>query len=717
MTAAPPPGGSSTPALYSTRITHVRTEPVERRSVHTGYFWHVDLDALPRLPRPLGPFARFRGEDHLDGAPDEDLRHRVDRFLARHGVDLGGGRITAVMNARVLGYVFNPLTVYWCHDPDGRLVCVIAEVHNTYGQRHSYLLRTDRRGRATADKAFYVSPFNDTGGRYRMALPEPGAHLLLDVALHREGHDPFLAVVTGTRMPATTANVLRAQARAPWAPLAVSAHIHAEGIRLWAKGLPVHPRPPHPAHGSTDARRGSTTAPQSSTAAPADRPGGSSPRPDAAVGVPPAPRSLRARASAPVVSALFRRIARMLDAQGTPLHITLPDGSTLSSAGAPDAPQMVVHRPEAFARRVGADGLIGFGEAYMAGDWDATDLASVLTALATRMADLVPPPLQFLRRAYVHRRPSGERNTAGNARRNVSRHYDLSNAFFAAFLDETMTYSSALFARSDAEVGTRGDLPPPEAPPAWPDLAAAQRAKVDRLLDAAGVGPGTRLLEIGTGWGELCVRAAARGARVRSVTLSRRQRDGARQRVAAAGYRDRVRVEVCDYRHVRGRYDAIVSVEMIEAVGHEHWAGYFRALDRLLASGGRIAIQAITMPHDRMLRTCGTYTWIQKYIFPGGFLPSAQAITAVAADAGLRVRGRTSFGGHYACTLRLWDERCAARSRRIDELGFDRVFRRMWHFYLCYSEAGFRSGYLDVQQFVLDRGDGDGPGVDRGPAA
>src|SRR5699024_10426125 len=210
------PQAGAAPALYFTRITHVRTEPMRRRMEHTSYCWFVDLDDLPRLPGPLAALARFRGEDHLDGAPGEGLRARVDAFLGRHGVDLRGGRVTSMMNARVLGYVFNPLTVYWCHDPDERLVCVIAEVHNTYGQRHSYLLETDRRGRAAADKAFYVSPFNDTHGRYGMALPEPGAHLSLNVTLHRDGHAPFIAQVTGDRLPATGANVLRAQLRAPW---------------------------------------------------------------------------------------------------------------------------------------------------------------------------------------------------------------------------------------------------------------------------------------------------------------------------------------------------------------------------------------------------------------------------------------------------------------------------------------------------------------------
>ena len=191
---------------------------------------------------------------------------------------------------------------------------------------------------------------------------------------------------------------------------------------------------------------------------------------------------------------------------------------------------------------------------------------------------------------------------------------------------------------------------------------------------------------------------------VRSVTLSSEQQSLARLRVAEAGHSDTVQIDLLDYRNVDGEYDAIVSVEMIEAVGHQYWATYFRVLDKLLAPGGRVALQAITMPHDRMLQTRNTYTWVHKYIFPGGFLPSTEAIESVTAEhTALRVRERLSMGQHYAETLRLWKDRFAAHSAQAEELGFDETFRRMWHFYLCYSEAGFRSGYIDVQQFVLDK--------------
>jgi len=209
---------------------------------------------------------------------------------------------------------------------------------------------------------------------------------------------------------------------------------------------------------------------------------------------------------------------------------------------------------------------------------------------------------------------------------------------------------------------------------------------------------------VGTGWGELAIRAAHRGATVVTVTISREQQALAARRVAEAGLAGRVRVELRDYRDVDGTFDAICSCEMLEAVGDRYWDGYFRALDRRLAPGGRIGLQTITMPHDRMLATRHTYTWIQKYIFPGGLLPSLTAIeNSLASQTRLRITARTDFGPHYAETLRIWRDRFTAHADEVARLGFDDVLARMWIFYLCYSEAGFRSGYLDVSQLTLAR--------------
>jgi cyclopropane-fatty-acyl-phospholipid synthase len=235
-------------------------------------------------------------------------------------------------------------------------------------------------------------------------------------------------------------------------------------------------------------------------------------------------------------------------------------------------------------------------------------------------------------------------------------------------------------------------------------LERAQLRKIDGVLDYAGVGPGTRLLEIGTGWGALAIRAAQRGADVTTVTISAEQLALAGRRVEQAGVGDRVDLRLQDYREVEGEFDAIVSVEMIEAVGEAYWPTYFATIDRLLAPGGKVSIQAITMAHERVLATRRSFSWIQKYIFPGGIIPSLQSIDeTLAAHTTLRVTERRELRAHYARTLHLWRERFNEQWPQIRQLGFDETFRRMWEFYLAYSEAGFRSGYLGVSQLQLTR--------------
>jgi cyclopropane-fatty-acyl-phospholipid synthase len=381
--------------------------------------------------------------------------------------------------------------------------------------------------------------------------------------------------------------------------------------------------------------------------------------------------ALRAR----IAAALFRRAVRPLD-----VRVMFPDGTVLG-AGGPESPEMRVLRPEAFFHRLGVDAKIGFGESYMAGDWTASDLAEVLTPFAERMATLVPPVLQKFRKIAERTQPPSEENSLEGARANIHRHYDLSNDLFGAFLDESMMYSSALFGPAD-------------------DLTAAQHRKIDSVLDYAGVRDGSEVLEIGTGWGELAIRAAARGAQVTSLTISEEQRALATERIAKAGFSDRVEVKLCDYRESSGQYDAVVSVEMIEAVGASYWPAFYTTIGERLRPGGRFGLQAITMDHDRMLAASRAYTWIHKYIFPGGIIPSVRSIEdGLVANTRLKLAGMREFGQDYAHTLRLWRERFLHRWTDIAGFGFDDVFRRMWEFYLAYSEAGFRSGYLKVHQF------------------
>ncbi len=231
-----------TPALYRTRVTHLRRAPVHHYFEHNSYSWYIDIDDLPRLPWWLRPFARFDPRDHFEGSPDDTLRQRVDAFLAGHNVDLDRGKITALMQARVLGYVFNPLSLFWCHDAGGVLRYVVAEVHNTYQGRHGYLLRADENRAMRVTKKLYVSPFNDVDGHYLVRAARPTHELDVTVSLHRDDQPAFVAALRGTRRPVSTAEIARLQLVAPLAPLMAALSIRVQGIILWLRRVPVVPR-------------------------------------------------------------------------------------------------------------------------------------------------------------------------------------------------------------------------------------------------------------------------------------------------------------------------------------------------------------------------------------------------------------------------------------------------------------------------------------------
>lgn len=390
----------------------------------------------------------------------------------------------------------------------------------------------------------------------------------------------------------------------------------------------------------------------------------------------------RSRMRAAVARWLLRRIAPHV-----PVRVLLPDGTAVgpSQQGLP----VLEILSDRFFDRLGVDLKIGLGESFMAGEWrpgPGHDLADVLTPYAERLLDIVPAWMRRFRRLIEPLHPAHEENHKEGSRSNIERHYDLSNELFQSFLDETMTYSAADFA------GERPD---------FSGLAAAQHRKIERILDFAGVGPNTQLLEIGTGWGQLALQAAQRGATVHTITLSREQAALAQARIDEAGFTERVTIEIKDYRDVEGQYDAVVSVEMIEAVGSKYWPTYFGAVRHLLKPGGRFGLQAITMPHDRMLASAHAYTWISKYIFPGGLIPSLEAIAEHSGD--LHIVDRHSLGLDYAHTLKLWRSRFNANQQHIRSLGFDETFDKMWHYYLAYCEAGFRARHLDVWQLGMQK--------------
>lgn len=372
------------------------------------------------------------------------------------------------------------------------------------------------------------------------------------------------------------------------------------------------------------------------------------------------------------------------------LTVVLPDGACHQFVGAQPGHAAVIRiLDRGFAGRVLLNGDIGFAEGYMAGQWDTPDLPVLLETLVNnydhirKLFDGVP--LMTWVNAISHRL---NRNSRRGSRRNIHAHYDLGNAFYEAWLDPSMTYSSALCAAPGQS------------------LEAAQQTKYAALADMLDLRPGHQVLEIGCGWGGFVEYAARqRGALVTGVTISREQHDYARRRLFAAGLAERTEIRLLDYRDVEGQFDRVASIEMFEAVGREYWPTYFRKVRDVLKPGERAGLQIITIRDDLFDEYDARTDFIQKYVFPGGSLPSEARLAPELARAGLRPSAITRFGQDYARTLAEWAGRFEAAWPAIAraQTGFDARFHRLWTFYLAYCEAGFRSGRTDVIQIGLDK--------------
>jgi len=393
----------------------------------------------------------------------------------------------------------------------------------------------------------------------------------------------------------------------------------------------------------------------------------------------------------PILSRLAWRIASAAGDRVAVGHLVavLPDGSrrTFGDPTADPAAEIRIHDTRALTKLL-VDGETGGGEAYMDGLWSSPDLATLLRWAALNRESLALSAGWFrapaqLRRTLAHRL---RRNTKRQSQKNITAHYDLGNDFYRIFLDETMTYSSAVFESPEQS------------------LADAQRKKYQRMADGAGLVAGQHVLEIGTGWGGFALYAAGeRGCRVTSVTISKEQHALATERVRAAGLEDRVDIQLRDYRDIDGTYDAIVSIEMLEAVGAEYYSTFFDVCDRALRPGGRLSLQSITFPDASYERQLRGANWIQTYIFPGGLCPSLAVIEQATRDTRFLITEVTDIAADYVLTLREWRRRFMEQVGSVRAMGFDDRFIRMWEYYLALSEAGFATGISQDLQIVLEK--------------
>lgn len=371
--------------------------------------------------------------------------------------------------------------------------------------------------------------------------------------------------------------------------------------------------------------------------------------------------------------------------------LTIHDGTETLRVGhfeGDDEPhaEVFVHNPQAYARIL-AGGTIGSGEAYMAGDWSTPDLTTVTRLFCANMRamEAMEARRSWPVRAGLKLAHAMNRNTHDGSRKNIAAHYDLGNDFFRLFLDPTMMYSAAVFDTPDAT------------------LEAASIAKLDEICSQLELQPDDHLLEIGTGWGGMAIHAAQRyGCRVTTTTISREQYEYARQRVNELGLAKQVTVLCDDYRTLSGQYDKLVSIEMIEAVGHDFYSSYFARCSDLLKPTGKMVIQAITISDQRYQQARDTVDFIKRYIFPGGCLPSLAVIADhLARDTDMQLVHLRDITLDYARTLSCWRERFTAELETVRQMGFDEQFIRMWEFYLCYCEGGFRERIISTVQLAF----------------
>ena len=383
----------------------------------------------------------------------------------------------------------------------------------------------------------------------------------------------------------------------------------------------------------------------------------------------------------------FSQVFEMADAMNTGrLDFVLPDGRVFRASGKNSGPvaQVDIHNPEIFARLI-REGDLGFSDAYLDNWWSTPDLQSFMDWVHAENEELYDGfPGMGLVRIFEKIRFWLQSNSKRQARKNISHHYDLGNDFYGLWLDNTMTYSSALFTTGQES------------------LEAAQIAKYASMVDQMGVKEGDHVLEIGCGWGGFAEYAAKeRGLKVTGLTISKEQLDYSKKRIESKGLQDRVNIKLQDYRDEKGRYDGIASIEMFEAVGQKYWPAYFETIKNCLHPGRQATLQIITVQDARWEVYQRGVDFIQKYIFPGGMLPSPNALKAEVQNAGLSVVRSKEFGLSYSQTLRRWHDVFNAKWDQAAELGFDDRFRRMWNFYLTSCAATFESGNCDVTQITI----------------
>lgn len=647
--------------IYTGEVMHVRGQPAKHVLRYPHYFYSFDLDELDELDSVVKRFGYNRfsmvsihDRDYLMG--EGSIKGKLMAFLKDQGAHKGIARIELVTQARYFGWVFNPVSFYFCFKKDGALSCVVAEVNNTFGERHLYLLtKAVKSVKGFVEyrqcKEFHVSPFNNLDGSYTFRFSEPGDRIDVRIILSRAEGDILTARLTGDAVSLDSGNLRSVIRRFPFTTLLTVSRIYKEAFRLFFfRKLRYVPKP----------------------------------EPGSLMTIGRLPATLIQRLSQIIVERVLGTIEKGC------LAVTYPDGS-VKNFGKSDSPDRAEIRVNgySFFSKVLFNGEIGFGESFMGHGWDSPDPVKLIQFFIRHLDvdeenHVAMKTVGLVLNRILNRR---KRNTIAGSMRNICEHYDFGNDFFSEFLDKRLIYSCGIFRKKTDT------------------LEQAQLNKIHRIIEKAGIVKGDHVLEIGSGWGGFAIEAAKRaGCRVTTITLSKAQHDYVQGLIKREHLEKKVNVEIVDYRNMTGSFDRIVSIEMLEAVGHENFASYFNAIERLLKPDGVAVLQVITTMDHHYKDYKRRMDWIQKHIFPGGHLPSVTALSeSMALNSRLYIEALENIGPHYATTLREWRRRFIAAGGNLLKLGYDGACQRKWLYYFYVCEAGFAGRIINDVILTLSR--------------
>lgn len=647
-----------TSQIFSGWLRHTRLKPTIHDFTYPIYTYAFDLDELPYLSKTLSLFSYNKrnlisifDSDYLKNGPGS-IKDKLSSLLAERNITDPLGRVILVTSCRILGYVFNPVSFYYCYCPQGNLLHLVTEINNTFSERHIYIVsKNELNDRASISKAFHVSPFFDRSGTYSCNFGDILKGLDIRMRLEHDKDTVFTARFWGKGVPLTSRSHLSLLARYPLSGLLTLPRIYWQAIRLFfQKRLPVYPKP-------------NVSSPDTILAT---------------------PYSWMDKLCIAIAQKALRNVS-----SGN-ISVIFPDGQTESFGDihSSDRATIQLHNFEPF-RKFLFQGGIGLGESFTAGDWSTPDLPALMKFFLNNWSTfdesklMIAIPLRFLQWiGHLFRF-----NSLRGSEVNIQAHYDLGNSLFEKFLDSKMVYSSAIYEGKDDS------------------LESAQTNKIRTLIKKAHIEENHSVLEIGSGWGAFAIEASrTRQCRVHSITLSKEQLSYAQAEAEKEGLSKNVTFELCDYRKVKGTYDRIVSIEMIEAVGKKYLPSFFETIERALNPNGIVVLQAIVFPDQWYANYNRRADWIQKYIFPGSHLPSLSALLkAIKENSRLIVEDIENISEHYARTLSDWRKRFLSQRSNLMAIGYDERFQKIWDFYLASCEAEFSTRWLQVHQIVLTR--------------